>query len=239
MTTPSELIYERNRLAAQNVEIAQLAGGLAHEIRNPLSTISMNLEILVEDLANPATPKERRILSKLEVLQRECRFLNRILDDFLSFSRADNLELEKINLNHVVRDFVEYYQPQAKLHGVEISPHLDPDLPPVQLDPRQFRQVLLNLSINAQQAMPQGGTLELQTHARGDRVDLDLIDNGVGMDDRVRGKLFQLFFSTKQGGSGLGLPTVRKIVLAHGGEISVESEKGKGTRFTISLTASR
>jgi two-component system sensor histidine kinase HydH len=228
---------ERQRLLAQYAEIATLAGGLAHEIKNPLSTIAMNLELLAEDLDQAETPRERRMVSKIETVQRACASLQNILDDFLKFARAGELNLELENLNAIVRDFIEFFKPTAESKHVEISPHLAADPAPVMLDSVLFRQVLLNLALNAQQAMPQGGLLELQTSLSDGQVRLDLIDNGCGMDDRTMSKMFQVFFSTKQNGSGLGLPTVKKIVEAHGGTITCQSAVGKGTRFTILLPA--
>jgi signal transduction histidine kinase len=109
------------------------------------------------------------------------------------------------------------------------------DLPLVALDAALMRQVLLNLALNAVQAMLSGGLLELQTFARDGRVHLAVIDNGPGMDEKTRARLFEVFFSTKPNGNGLGLPTVRKIVDSHHGSITCESEVGRGTRFTISL----
>ena len=100
-----------------------------------------------------------------------------------------------------------------------------------------MRQVLLNLTLNAEQAMPQGGQIVFQTYRKGESVCLDLIDTGVGIPDAARAKLFEVFFSTKPAGSGLGLSTVRKIVIAHGGTVTCESEVGKGTRFAVSLPA--
>ena len=229
---------ERERLLAQYAEIATLAGGLAHEIKNPLSTISMNLELLAEELQDGDSPRDRRMLRKIEVVRRECRHLQDILDAFLQFARVGQLELVEADLNRIVQDFITFYQREAEKHGIEISPHLCPNLPPVQLDESLMRQVLMNLARNAQQAMPNGGTLELQTYERDGRVVLEFIDNGAGMDERTRSKMFQVFFSTKPGGSGLGLPTVRKIVEAHHGTIECESEPGRGTRFTISLPVS-
>lgn len=226
---------ERQRLQAQYAEIASLAGGLAHEIKNPLSTMSMNLELLAEDLDESDSPQDRRMLTKIQTVQRECRQLERILDAFLQFARVGKLELVRSDLNELVRDFIEFYQPQAVEHGIDVSPHLSADLPAVRLDRSLIRQVLLNLTLNAQQAMPEGGLLELQTNLRDGNVELDLIDNGIGMDERTGSKIFQAFFSTRPGGSGLGLPTVRKIVEAHHGTISCQSEPGRGTRFTISL----
>ncbi len=226
---------ERERLQKQYSEIATLAGGLAHEIRNPLSTILLNLNLLSEELEHGESARDRRMLNKLVGIQRECRRLEDILDAFLQFARVGELRLVPADLNEIVQDFAAFIQPEAVEHGVELSPHLDPDLPPVCLDESLFRQVLMNLVRNAQQSMPEGGLLELQTSHTGDKVCLAIIDNGVGMDERTRSRMFQAFFSTRSAGSGLGLPTVRKIVEAHGGAIDCESEPGQGTRFSILL----
>jgi signal transduction histidine kinase len=122
---------------------------------------------------------------------------------------------------------------------VELRPHLDSDLPVVMLDKSLMRQALVNLCRNAIEAMPEGGSIDLLTRTRGEDVVLEIIDTGKGMDEKTRAQMFQAFFSTRSGGSGLGLPTVRRIVEAHHGRISCESEVGKGTRFTITLPAKR
>ncbi len=226
---------ERARLRERYEEVAALAGGLAHEIRNPLSTVGMLLELMVEELADAASPRDRRLLARVQTVQKECRHLEEILNAFLQFARAGELELVDADLNQVVREFVEFYEPQAREHGIEISPHLASDLPRVRVDRSLVRQMLMNLALNAQQAMPEGGLLELQTRFADGRVHLAMIDNGVGMDAATRGKMFQAFFSTRASGSGLGLPTVRKIVEAHDATISCDSEPGRGTRFVISF----
>ncbi|MCA9115061.1 MAG: two-component sensor histidine kinase [Planctomycetaceae bacterium] len=228
---------ERELAQARYAEIAALAGGLAHEIRNPLSTINLNLELLLEDASQLEWTTGRRILNKLQVVQRECAHLDAILEGFLKFVRIEQLDLTRTDLNDVVDDFIESFQAKADEDGMELSPHLAINLSPVCLDRSLFRQVLLNLALNAVQAMPEGGVLELQTHQRGDRVLLDLIDTGRGMDERTRSRIFDAFFSTRPGGSGLGLPAVARIVEAHGGTICCESEPGRGTQFTISLPA--
>ena len=226
---------ERARLLKQYSEIATLAGGLAHEIRNPLSTIRLNLNLLSEELESGETARDRRMLNKLVTLQRECQHLEGILDAFLQFARVGELRLHPSDLNSVVKEFATFIQAEVAEHGIELSPHLAPDLPPVALDESLMRQVLMNLVRNAQQAMPDGGLLELQTYERDGRVCLDIIDNGLGMDERTRSRMFKAFFSTKTGGSGLGLPTVRKIVEAHQGTIQCDSEPGQGTRFGLSF----
>ncbi len=218
-------------------ELATLAGGLAHEIRNPLSVFSLNLDLLIEDFAQAESPRDRRALQRLRLLEKECGHLERILNDFLQFVRAGSLELEPTDLNAVVREVIEFYQPQATEAKLEISPHLAGNLPLVKLDQRLFRQALINLVQNARQAMPAGGVLELQTRTQGGRVILDVIDTGHGMDAKTQAKMFDIFYSTKSNGSGLGLPTVRRVVEAHSGTIQCASEPGRGTQFTISLPA--
>jgi signal transduction histidine kinase len=228
---------ERKQLRRQYAEIATLAGGLAHEIKNPLSTISMLMEVMSEDVRDGDSPRDRRMHTRIQTVQRECRRLEETLDAFLQFARLGELDASLGDLNDVVREFVDFYLPEAQDHHVELSPHLGSDLPPVRIDKSLFRQVLLNLALNAQQAMPSGGLIELQTWTRDGKVCLSIIDNGSGISEATRAKMFEVFFSTKPNGSGLGLPTVRRIVEAHHGEISCESEPGRGTRFTISLPA--
>jgi two-component system, NtrC family, sensor histidine kinase HydH len=226
---------ERRRLREQYEEVAALAGGLAHEIRNPLSTIGMLLELMGEELADAQSPRDRRLLTRIRTVQQECRRLEDILNAFLQFARAGELELADADLNEIVREFIEFYKPTAREHAIEISPHLASDLPLVPVDRALLRQMLMNLALNAQQAMPAGGLLELQTRVEDEKVQLAIIDSGAGMDEATRSKMFQAFFSTRTGGSGLGLPTVRKIVEAHKGTISCESEPGRGTRFLITF----
>ena len=238
MEIPNEQ-QERKRLQAENTELATLAGGLAHEIRNPLSTIGMNLELLADELENDDSQKARRMIRRIGNLQGECRNLEEILNAFLQFARAGELHLSDGNLNIIVSDYIDFLEPQANSMEVELRPHLDSDLPIVMLDKSLMRQALVNLCRNAIEAMPDGGSIDLLTRTRDGDVVLEVIDTGKGMDEKTRSQMFQAFFSTRSGGSGLGLATVRRIVEAHHGRISCESEVGKGTRFTITLPAKR
>lgn len=224
-------------MADQYAEIAQLAGGLAHEIRNPLSTIRMNLDLLSEEVEELEDPRVRRMVTKLDRIRRECLHLEDILTAFLQFARAGELQLETADLGKLVSEFIEVFTPQAQQQQIVLSPHLAMNLPTVRIDPRLMRQVLMNLALNSQQAMPSGGQIVFQTYARDGRVCLEIIDTGKGIPPAARERLFQVFFSTKPAGSGLGLPTVRKIVEAHGGTVACDSEVGKGTRFVVSLPA--
>ncbi len=228
---------EEDRLRAQYTEIATLAGQLAHEIKNPLSTITMNVELLAEDFAQPQNQRERRALERIQRVQRECVRLQQLLDDFLGFARAMPQHLEVYPLDRFLEEVLEFFRPQAQKHQVEVVQLFDSDLPPVKIDRQYFRAALLNLLINALQAMPQGGRLEVRTRRDGPAVAVDLIDTGQGMDSQTLARIFEPFFSTKPGGTGLGLPTARKIIEALGGTISVQSEPGRGTQFTIRLPA--
>ncbi len=223
------------RLVDQYTEIARLAGGLAHEIKNPLSTIRLNMELLAEDFRDSENPRDRRALSKVRVVERECQRLQELLDDFLNFAKVRKLNLEPADLNQQVRQLLDFYHPKAKEARIELIDYLASDLPTVLLDRESFRAALLNLVLNAEQAMPDGGQLVARTRVTGEGVALDLIDTGCGMDESTQTHVFDAFFSTKRGGSGLGLPTTRKIIEAHGGQIEVQSEIGRGTQFTIRL----
>ena len=224
------------RLRAQYAEISQLAGGLAHEIRNPLSTLQLNLQLLAEDLQKPETPRERA-LQRVERLQHEVQRLHGILENFLRFARIQDLKLEPADLNEIVESLRDFYEPHAATKSIVIRTQLAADLPKIGLEADLFEQALLNLILNAEHAMPSGGELMLTTRREGASVVLDVTDTGVGMSDEVRARIFDAFFSTRPGGSGLGLPTTRKIVEGHGGTVHVQSEAGKGSRFTIRLPA--
>jgi signal transduction histidine kinase len=232
---PDDSAATVQRLMDQYTEIARLAGGLAHEIKNPLSTIRLNMDLLAEDLEGADSPAGRRALKRVDVVRRECQRLQSLLDDFLNFAKVRRLQLEPTDLNHQIDDVLEFFAPEAADGGIEIVRYLDPELPRVMLDREAFRQALLNLIINAKQAMPDGGQLVIRTAEQGDTVALYLIDTGCGMDQQTMSRMFEAFFSTKPSGSGLGLPTTEKIIGAHGGQISVQSEVGHGTQFTIEL----
>ena len=214
-------------------ELATLAGSLAHEIKNPLSVIRMNMDLLGEDLSEAETPRERRALNKVSIVQDQCVRLERLLNDFLKFARLQNLALVPGNLNHEVEKVLELYAPQAVDTDVTVSRFMDPDLPSILLDAETIQAALVNLVKNALEAMPSGGQLVVRTYSIRNGVALDLIDSGCGMDQATALKMFDAFYSTKHGGSGLGLPTTRKVIEAHGGQILVESAVDRGTKFTL------
>ncbi|MDR2344608.1 MAG: two-component sensor histidine kinase [Planctomycetaceae bacterium] len=216
-------------------EITRLAGGLAHEIKNPLSTIRLNIELLSEDLEQVDSPQSRRAQQRIKVVQSECRRLESLLDDFLRFTKADNPELLPGNVNSEIRDILEFFRLKTEESGIEVIAYLASDLPSVLLDRGLFHQAMINLLLNALQAMPNGGQLMISTRSAGNEIVIDLIDTGLGMDEKTLANLYSAFYSTKKNGSGLGLATTQKIIKAHGGTISVQSEPNFGTKFTIMI----
>ncbi len=237
---PAEAVEEAEvtrRLRAQYAEISLLAGGLAHEIRNPLSTVQMNLDLMAEDFQGSETPRDRRVLERIQRLRHEVHRLHGILENFLRFACVQDLKLEAVDLNEIVGEICDFYEHHAATKSIVMRTQLAADLPPIQLDVELFKQALLNLVLNADHAMPSGGELILKTHREGRWIVLDVTDTGVGMTEEVRARIFEAFFSTRAAGSGLGLPTTRKIVEAHGGTIHVQSDPGKGSQFTIRLPA--
>ncbi len=229
-------------LTEKYAELVELAGSFIHEIKNHLGTLGLNLQLLTEDFQNPETQRERRALGRIRRLQEECQRLVEVSNDFLRFARVKDLRPVPVGLGELIEEMIDFFGPTARQAGIDIKSYLPADLPVVHLDREVFKQALLNLLLNAQQAMPDGGELTIQAVCRPARegspepcVSLSLIDTGHGMAPEVLSRAFRPFYSTKPGGTGLGLATTRKIVEAHGGHIDIESEPGRGTKVTIQL----
>ncbi|MFP4104616.1 MAG: sensor histidine kinase [Phycisphaerae bacterium] len=225
----------RDHLHDQITELGQLAGGLAHEIKNPLSTINVNLSLLAEDLERYTDEEHQRALRRLHHLQDEANRLREILDDFLRFAGKYELALQPVDLRLLVEQLTDFFLPQAGAAGAVMRTSL-PDKPiRAEVDTNLLKQALFNLLINAVQAMPEGGELLIRlTEDRG-HAQLEVIDTGTGIEPEQLEKIWEVYHSTKKGGTGLGLPTTRRIIHEHRGNIRVESEQGKGTRFIIRL----
>ena len=206
---------------------------LVHEIKNPLSVIRMTIENLAEDFAEVATPEARRAIKKLELVNRQCTRLDNLLRDFREFAKLKKLNLVPGNLNEQVSQVLDFYAETVAGQGIEIVRYLDADLPGILMDSERLQAALVNLIKNAIEAMPNGGQLVARTRIIKTGVALDLIDNGSGMKRDTLLRMFQPFFTSKDQGSGLGLPTAKKIIEAHGALIHVKSEAGQGTQFTI------
>lgn len=233
MSHPNDQLEVIQQLRTQYNEIAQLAGELAHEIKNPLSVIAMNMDLLAEDFADAATPPERRALAKIGIVKSQCQRLQNLLDDFLNFARVRHLELLPGSLNEQIERVLNLFRPQAEERNIDIVRYLDPELPSIMLDVPTLEAALVNLVKNAIEAMPGGGQLTARTRLTRTGVALDLIDTGNGMERETALRMFEPFYTTKDGGSGLGLPMAKKGIKAHGALINVQSELGRGTQFTL------
>jgi signal transduction histidine kinase len=214
------------RLAA----VGQVAAGIAHEVRNPLSGIKMSAQLIGRRLreTSPADAESA------DVMLAEIARLEVIIDDLLTFAGPTRLAREPGDLNAVVGEVLDFMSRQLDHAGITVRRELADGLPAVPLDPRRIRQVTLNLVLNAIEAMPGGGTLTARTRAADDAVVAELDDTGHGIAPDAADRLFDPFFTTKQGGSGLGLGVSRTVVEAHGGTLALEPLE-QGTRVAFSL----
>ena len=215
--------------------IGTLAGGLAHEIKNPLSTLNIYIQLLQEELGSMTGENSKRVYMKTQVLQKEVQRLEQILNDFLRFARGQKLELKDHDMNEILDEVADFVTPEIKQKKILILKSYDADLPQCRLDSNLIKQAILNIIINAEQAMENGGELMIRTSKDKKYIQIDITDTGPGIPKDIIDKIFQVYFSTKKTGTGLGLPTAKRIIEDHRGTISVQSEEGKGTNFSIKL----
>lgn len=224
----------RKRLA----DLGAVASGLAHEIRNPLNSLYINSQILEEMLtALPiATDRKEELLSLARANMKVTQRLNDILSEFLRFARPTAMESVVADLNRVVSDTLRFLEVDFARRGIELQSVFHPDPLPLFADEKQLRQVLLNILLNAEEAMDkEPKVIKVTTGSERGQPFVRIADNGRGIPRQDRKQIFLLFFSTKKSGTGLGLPIVRKIVREHGGKIGIRSREGRGTTVTISL----
>ena len=227
---------ERRAIQAERLaEIGSLTGGLAHEIKNPLSTVQLNLQLLREDLM-PENPSYSRLISRLDTVNRETNRLREILDDFLRYAGRIELDRKPVELNGLLEELVDFFLPQAQLQRVQLRLQKSPAPLIADADPKLIKQAVLNLLINGLQAMGGGGgELILSLKAQGRSAVIDVIDTGSGIPPEQVARIFQAYYTTRKGGTGIGLAMARRIAEEHGGSIGVRSEVGKGSDFYITL----
>lgn len=239
---------ERRAQAAERMaEIGAMTGGLAHEIKNPLSTISLNAQLLAEAVAGMDLPDDQRsrLTTRTKALRRETDRLTGILTDFLEFAGQIHLDLRQAEVGGVLTELADFFTPEAERHGVRLRTQL-PDAPIIAtFDVKLVKQALLNLMLNATQAMASAAAgpakelllrPELVKDADGSSVvKIHVTDTGPGISAETLPRIFQPYFTTKGGGSGLGLPTSRRLVEEHAGRIDLHSEVGKGSDFVLVL----
>jgi two-component system, NtrC family, sensor kinase len=224
--------------AEQLAAVGRISAQVAHEVRNPLSSIGLNVDLL-DDAVNRAsfeTPeKAREVKDVLRSVHREIDRLTEITEDYLKMARLPNPSLAKESVNEVLCGVLDFSKEELERAQVTVVRELDPALPKTLADEGQLRQVFLNLLRNSREAMSDGGTLKVHSSVSNGHVQVVIQDTGRGMTDEVRRRIFEPFFSTKKGGNGLGLSVSRQILQAHGGSIDCESAEGRGTTFVIRL----
>lgn len=237
-------ITERKRLEEAKLQSERLAvigamsAKLAHEIRNPLSSIILNIDLVrdeIETLAVTDRAAGDEARSLLRSIDSEVRRIQRVTQDYLQFARLPKQRRERVSVNELLDQRLSFMQSLFDTAGVKLEMNFDDRLPHIHADEEQLWQAILNLLRNAVEAMPEGGTLTLATTPSEDEVTLFVRDTGKGMGKEEQQNLFRPFFSSKPGGTGLGLPLAQQIILEHGGRIECESEPGKGTTFRIHL----
>jgi nitrogen fixation/metabolism regulation signal transduction histidine kinase len=219
----STLNYSR-KLSALN----RLMAGVAHEVKNPLNAMTIHLELLKRKLG-PGANVEKHV----NVIDSEIHRLDDVLMGFLKFARPDELKLQPVQLTALVSDVVTTVRPEAERANVHLKVDCPPTLPAINADPGMLRQAILNLALNACQAMPAGGTLRISCRSLRHKVEIDVEDTGVGIPPENLSRIFDLYFTTKEKGSGIGLSMVYRIIQLHDGEVEVQSTPGGGTRFRL------
>lgn len=225
-------------LSRRVASLGRLTAGVAHEVKNPLNAMTIHLELMRQKLAGnvaaaPAMPH-------VDVISREIRRLDDVVQGFLKFARPEEVTLQPVDLAVLVGEVFKTIEAEAKAVGVALEESLEPGIARVEGDAPMLRQALLNLAKNAVQAMPNGGRLHAGLFgARDGRVELRLDDTGVGIPPEHLAKIFDLYFTTKEAGTGIGLSLVYRTIQLHHGDIDVESTPGKGTTFVIKLPVAR
>ena len=223
------------RYARKLAALGRLSAGVAHEVKNPLNAMTIHLELLRQQVEALGADGAGAALQHVNVIGNEIRRLDEVVQGFLKFARPEDLKLERVPLAPLLDEVLRVVQPEAERHGVTVAIE-GGSAPDVNGDPTMLRQAFLNLALNACQAMPAGGTLRIRCDARRDRrVAIAFADTGVGIQPAHLQRIFDLYFTTKEKGSGIGLSMVYRTVQMHDGEIEVESTPGAGTTFTVLL----
>ena len=232
---------ERQRLEreAQRAEhfalLGRLAAGMSHEIRNPLAAIFLHMDVLVEEFQRPVSDSPVHIAESLQDIRTQLVHMEDLVQDYLSLVRVSTMQREVQDLGTAVEAWVREFQAEATARGRTL--HVDgiADLGPVAFHANTLRRALLNLVQNALDAIPHGGTVMIAGQGTATQVQLQVRDTGCGISAERLGQLFEPLYTTKPGGTGLGLYIIREIVTAHGGQVTVASVEGQGTTFTLTL----
>ena len=225
----------RLRRAESLAALTTLTAGVAHEIKNPLGSIGIHLELMKKEMSGKKQIETQKVLENLLIIKEEVDRLNRIVMDFLFTVRPMNAELSYDELNRVVRELLDFMKFELSEAGITVDTDLTKTGPQILMDERYMKQAVLNILKNAISAMPDGGRLRVQTVQKGNELLLKISDTGVGIPDEHMDKIFEPYFTTKDFGSGLGLTLVYKILKEHMGDIEINSKVGEGTSITLSF----
>ena len=224
-----ERLIRSEKLAA----IGQLASGVGHELRNPLAAIKNAVLYVRRKVAkSELSATEPKVLEFLDIIDEEVNSSNKVITDLLSFARVAKPTVSLVNVASIIKDALNHV---AMSENVRLTIDVDPGLPMVMVDGAQIRQVFINAILNALEAMPEGGRLEIRARSKAEFVTVEFADTGCGIPESVTDKIFDPLFTTKPKGIGLGLAMCKSIMEGHGGDIGVKSKEGKGTTFTLSL----
>jgi signal transduction histidine kinase len=238
--TNSTACGEQSRAGSTEAEeLGRLLGVIAHEIKNPLSTIKVNLRLVDEELqSGPAGDIDQRLARarrKLAVIEKETTRLEQILDGFLRYADRTQPRLLPADLNPIIDDIIDFYLPQASVHSITLRKSLYNEPLICLIDAGMLKQAVLNLLLNSQQAIGGQGEVMVRTQRDGQTAQIQISDTGKGISAERIARIFEPYQSSRPDGTGLGLATVKKIIDAHKGTIAVVSEPGRGTSFTICL----
>lgn len=211
--------------------ISRITSGVAHEVKNPLNAILLHVEVARSKLSHGDTD----VAEQMEIISREILRLDRVVRTFLDFTRPVELQLDNVPMQDLVREIVDLARPQTAAAKIEISVRQEAEGVEVRVDRDLMKQAVLNVVVNAMQAMPEGGELLFEALVNNDTAELRISDSGAGIEPELREKIFRLYFTTKTEGSGIGLAMTFRIVQLHDGTIDFTSEPGKGTTFLIRL----
>ncbi len=229
-------LEEQLQRAERSAVVGRLASGIAHEIRNPLNFINLSIDHLREKFAPPAAGPRAEYTHILTTIKDELARLNRLVSDFLSYGRPAKLKLREIDARSLIEEVRSLVAAQLEQQNLKIDILQNGDgNAKVQADPEQLKTCFSNLMINAVQAMPDGGSLNITVSPNSSLIEIDFADSGFGIAPQALEQIFEPYYSTKETGIGLGLPLTKKIIEEHGGQIAVKSELDKGTTFTVTL----
>lgn len=226
--------FERMKRAERLYALGQLSAGLAHEIRNPLASIEGATGVLLRE-----QPSEERRLEFLQIIQKECRRLNRLLTNFLNFAKPREPEFAKVQVEQILDSVIGLAEHAIRRKQIGFRKEVDADLKELECDPEQVTQILLNLTINAIQAMPAGGEIVLSARRHDGNAVIEVQDQGTGISEKDLEKIFDPFFTTKETGTGLGLPVAHQVAARQGGVLTAARNTDKGMTFSLEIPLSR